>query len=228
MAEKNNNNSKELLLYLLDAVDQLDSIDPEEIPRIDLYMDQVTTFMEEHLKDSRRFEGDKILTKTMINNYAKNDLLPPPEKKKYTREHIMLLIFIYYYKGFMSLQDVQSVLKPLGERYFHASSGTNVEDIYSEISRMNNDRTVDFREKVNDMVDTAADYFQDVKAGSSDREFLRVFSMINMLAYDVYVRRMLIEKLIDRYFSEDPAAAGKKPHRRKKGSAGIDGNSDIS
>ena len=87
--------SQELLLYLLDAVDKVDLIDPSEIPDISLYMDQVTTYMDEHLKQSRRRDEDKILTKTMINNYAKNKLLPPPEKKKYAKDHIMLLILIY-------------------------------------------------------------------------------------------------------------------------------------
>ena len=59
-------------------------VKPEDIPNIDLYMDQVTTFMDSQLATSKRHEDDKILTKTMINNYAKNDLLPPPEKKKYS------------------------------------------------------------------------------------------------------------------------------------------------
>ena len=189
---------KELLLYLLDVADTLDTVEPEDIPSIDLYMDQVTTFMDEHLKSSLRHADDKILTKTMINNYAKNNLLPPPEKKKYTREHIMLLIFIYYYKGFMSLQDIQSILGPLTEKYFHGS-GRDITDIYREFTRMNEDSMADFREKVNDMVDHAADYFTD--ADEEESEFLRVFSMVNMLAFDVYMRKMLIEKLIDRYFS---------------------------
>ncbi len=195
--------SKELLFYLLDAVDKVDLIDPSEIPDISLYMDQVTTYMDDHLKQARRHDEDKILTKTMINNYAKNKLLPPPERKKYTREHIMLLVLIYYFKGTLSLQDIQAVLEPIGEKYFHASSGRGIDDLYSEIVRMNRDRQKNFREDVNDMVDTAADYFSD--AQDREREFLRVLAMINMLSYDVFVRRMLIEKLIDRYFHEDDA-----------------------
>jgi len=197
--DRSRHDGQELLLYLLDAVDKVDLIDPSDIPNIDLYMDQVTTYMDEHLKQSRRFDGDKILTKTMINNYAKNNLLPPPEKKKYTREHIMLLIFIYYYKGILSLQDIRSILEPIGEKYFHSGSGRSVADLYEEVIRMDRDRREDFREEVNDMVDNAADYFSDSEG--DEREFLRVLSMINMLAFDVFVRKMLIEKLIDRYFS---------------------------
>ena len=194
--------SQELLLYLLDAVDRVDLIDPSELPDISLYMDQVTTYMDEHLKHSRRHDEDKILTKTMINNYAKNRLLPPPEKKKYAREHLMLLILIYYFKGTLSLQDIQTVMEPITDRYFHSESERNVSGLYAEIVRMNRDRQKNFREDVNDMVDTAADYFSDAK--DEEREFLRVLAMINMLSYDVFVRRMLIEKLIDRYFNEEP------------------------
>lgn len=64
---------RDLLAYL----GSLSHVKPEEIPDIDLYMDQVTTFMEGHLKDMRRHPEDKVLTKTMINNYAKNNLPPP-------------------------------------------------------------------------------------------------------------------------------------------------------
>ena len=85
--------NKELIASI---IEKLNYIRPENIPDIDLYMDQVTTFMDSSLKESKRYDSDKILTKTMINNYAKNDLLPPPLKKKYSKEHILVLIFIYY------------------------------------------------------------------------------------------------------------------------------------
>ncbi len=209
--EHGSEKSKELLLYLLDAVDKVDLIEPSDIPDISLYMDQVTTYMDEHLKQSRRHDGDKILTKTMINNYAKNKLLPPPEKKKYSKEHIMLLILIYYFKGILSLQDIQAVLEPIGEKYFHSTSGRGLDDLYTEIVRMDRDRQKNFREEVNDMVDTAADYFSDAK--DEEREFLRVLAMINMLSYDVFVRKMLIEKLIDRYFREDEEDSSSRKKR---------------
>lgn len=76
--------NEERLSELLSYLDSLTYIKPEEIPNIPLYMDQVTTFMEEHLKHSKRYPEDKVLTKTMINNYAKNNLLPAPVKKKYS------------------------------------------------------------------------------------------------------------------------------------------------
>lgn len=92
-------NQQDILNSILESLDRIDYIKPKEIPNIDLYMDQVTTFMEEHLSSSKRYPEDKILTKTMINNYAKNRLLPSPDKKKYSKEHMLLLIYIYYYKS---------------------------------------------------------------------------------------------------------------------------------
>ena len=81
---------RKYLRELLDSVQNPDYIRPHDIPNIDLYMDQVTTFMDEHLETTKRFEDDKLLTKTMINNYTKNNLLPNPNKKKYSKEHASL------------------------------------------------------------------------------------------------------------------------------------------
>ena len=77
--------NEERLQDLLAYVDSLTRVHPSEIPGIDLYMDQVTTFMDSHLNTSKWLGEDKILTKTMINNYAKNNLLPPPVKKRYSK-----------------------------------------------------------------------------------------------------------------------------------------------
>ena len=80
----------ERLQGILDRLESLSYVKSAKIPNIELYMDQVTTFMDENLRKAKRYPEDKVLTKTMINNYAKNNLLPPPNKKKYSREHILL------------------------------------------------------------------------------------------------------------------------------------------
>ena len=90
--------------------------------------------MEDSLKKSVRHPGvDKILTKTMINNYAKNDLLPPPIKKKYSKDHIILLIFIYYYKNILSFSDIQTLFEPLYKRFGNDDADINLKDIYTTI-----------------------------------------------------------------------------------------------
>ena len=95
-------NNEESIMDIISKLRDIDYINPEDIPNIDLYMDQVTTFMDARLASCKRSDDDKILTKTMINNYTKNNLLPPPEKKKYSKEHMFLLIFLYYFKNVLS------------------------------------------------------------------------------------------------------------------------------
>ncbi|WP_083504178.1 DUF1836 domain-containing protein [Acetivibrio ethanolgignens] len=118
---------------IINNIKNIDYIRPEEIPNIDLYMDQVTTFMDEHLEGSKRYPEDKLLTKTMINNYTKNNLLPSPNKKKYSKEHMLLLLFIYYFKNILSISDIQSIFEPLTEKYYDKEDGFTLEEIYKSV-----------------------------------------------------------------------------------------------
>ncbi len=101
---------------ILESLSQIEYIPPASLPKIELYMDQVITFMDGAMQATKRFPDDKILTKDMVNNYVKNKLLPPPERKKYSKEHLLTLIFIYYFKNSLSIQDIQSILAPITDR----------------------------------------------------------------------------------------------------------------
>lgn len=188
--------SRDLLDKLLNGLDGIEYIDPEEIPNIALYMDQVTTFMDSRLRRTTRYpEEDKVLTKTMINNYAKNNLLPPPVKKKYSKEHMLLLIFIYYFKGFMSIGDIQTLLGPLTEKYFPEGGKLSLKDIYNEVFDMGKTQVERLKEDVKIKYELAQQSFGGVS--EEEKEFLEKFSFICLLSLDVYVKKMIIEKLVD-------------------------------
>ncbi|MBQ3164516.1 MAG: DUF1836 domain-containing protein [Lachnospiraceae bacterium] len=188
--------TKDLLNSILASLDRIDYIKAMDIPNIDLYMDQVTTFMDNRLRKGVRYpEQDKVMTKTMINNYAKNDLLPPPNKKKYSKEHILVLIFIYYYKGFLSIGDIQTLLQPITEKYFQTEKDFNIEDIYEEVFQFQEEQIEVLKKDVMDKYEKAAETFSNVQ--EEEQEFLKKFSFICLLGFDVYVKKMLIEKLID-------------------------------
>lgn len=85
----------------------------EEIPEIDLYMDQVIQLFEAKYSKTLRKEEEKVLTKTMINNYVKDKLIMPINKKKYSKEHLILLSLIYQFKGALSINDIKNSLKPI-------------------------------------------------------------------------------------------------------------------
>ncbi len=206
----------DLLNSIIESLDRIQHIKLEDIPNIDLYMDQVTTFMEKKLKNTARHpEEDKILTKTMINNYAKNDLLPPPMKKKYSKEHVVLLIFIYYYKGILTINDIQALLNPLTERFFHEER-FNLGDIYTEVFGLEKSHVDLLKEDVVQKYKQAKGTFSD--APEENREMLQLFSFICMLSFDAYVKKLLIEKMIDGFYQEagEEKRRGKKQNYQKK------------
>ena len=131
----------DLLNSILGSISRIDYVKSTDIPNIDLYMDQVTSFMETQLKSTKRDSEDKVLTKTMINNYAKNDLLPAPIKKKYSKEHLLLLIFIYYFKNILSMKDIEQILNPISEKYFQTDSAVSISQIYDEVCAFEKERT---------------------------------------------------------------------------------------
>ena len=183
---------------IMESLERISYIRFEDIPNIDLYMDQVTTFMDEKLQATTRNPGeDKILTKTMINNYAKNDLLPSPLKKKYSKEHMMILIMIYYFKGVLSFNDIHELLKPITERYFNSKEEFNLESIYKELFNIEDVQKESVKEDISKKIEHAQVMFKD--AHEDDREFFVLFSLVVQLGFDVYVKRLLIEKLIDGY-----------------------------
>lgn len=188
-------NNKEILSDILAHLDNLSHIRLDKIPEIDLYMDQVTSFMEDHLTKTKRNPEDKVLTKTMINNYAKNRLLPAPEKKKYSKEHMLLLIYIYYYKGILSIGDIQSLLEPLTERYFHTKEPLNMQAIYEEVFSLEKSQVEKMKADVIESYRIASGTFAD--APEEEQQFLHIFSFICLLSFDVYVKKQVIEKLID-------------------------------
>jgi len=213
-----------LLSSIIKSLNKLDYIKPEELPNIDLYMDQVTTYMEEKLKQTcRNPEEDKILTKTMINNYVKNDLIPPPNKKKYSREHMLLFIFIYYFKGFMSISDIQTLMGPLTERYFGEDKEFRLEDIYREVFSME-------KEEIDILIKDVIKKFRKAEktfetAPEDGQDFLKMFSFICLLCFDVYLKKMMIEKMIDSIAElEAPKRAPKTQKEKRKTKTAADEN----
>lgn len=189
-------NTENLLESILESLDRFEHIKSTDIPNMDLYMDQVTTLMEKFLCPAARHgNDDKILTKTMINNYAKNNLLPAPYKKKYSKEHILVLIFIYYFKNLLSIGDIQKLFAPLNEKYFAKEDGLSIESIYEEVFSMEATQMEALKKDIVAKYRLAEEQFGE--APQEQQDFLKNFAFICALSFDVYVKKLLIEKLVD-------------------------------
>lgn len=194
------NDLKDFLAQLQEKLKSIDYVKTEDIPNIGLYMDQVTTFMDEHLSDCKRREDDKILTKTMINNYTKNNLLPPPVKKKYSKEHLYVLTFIYYFKNLLSISDIQTLLNPLTEQFFEGNDTGSLDDIYKQIYNLCKGEISGISKDVLEKAHLSEEAFSTVEDTDS-REFLQFFSLVSLLSFDVYMKKNIIESLIDDFAS---------------------------
>ena len=189
------NDLKDFLAQLQEKLKSIDYVKTEDIPNIGLYMDQVTTFMDEQLEACKRYDDDKILTKTMINNYANNNLLPAPEKKKYSKEHVLTLLFIYYFKNLLSISDIQALLNPITDSYFGNKDDFNMEDVYNEVFHLEKEESGKLLKDLGKKYFIAQHTFEQFP--EEDRSFLQKFSFICLLSYDVYIKKMVIESMID-------------------------------
>lgn len=197
-----------MLKGILTNISQINYVEPGDIPDIDLYMDQVTTFMDEHLRSSKRYEDDKVLTKTMINNYAKNNLLPPPVKKKYSKEHVLVMIFIYYFKNILSIKDIETLLTPITDKYFKDDQGMDMTFIYNEVLELEKSRINVVAKDIAKSFDGASECFAD--APENDQDYLQLFAFICSLSFDIYVKKLLMQKLIDEFSTKENGKDKKK------------------
>ena len=206
----------DLLNSIIASLGRIDNIKLDEIPGIDLYMDQLTSFMSERLKKTTRYpDSDKILTKTMINNYAKNDLLPPPIRKKYSKDHLILLIFIYYLKSILSINDIQTLLQPLKERFHVSDDELNLSKIYETAYELQTEELEPVIEDLKKKYQRSLKTFDDDSLSEEEKKRMQLFSFITLLSYDVYVKKLLIEKMLDNITDEKDKEKDKSKGKAK-------------
>lgn len=178
--------------FIKKILDDIDTFNIDDIPNIDLYMDQVTTYLNDKFANTKRHEDDKLMTKTMINNYVKSRLLPSPEKKKYTKDHTMVLIMIYFFKNIISINDVNKLITPLLDSYFH-NEEIPLENIINTFLTFA--KQCNLTDSILTEYNECREIFKD--ANVKDKEYLETMGLITMLSYDTFVRKIVIEKLID-------------------------------
>ena len=173
-------------------------VQPSDIPNIDLYMDQVTTFMETKLSGYKRNNKDKILTKTMINNYAKAKLFPPPIKKKYTKNHVMLLIIIYHLKTMLSINDIGRLMLPITKILNEEPQSNVLYELYTCFVSMQKDayELISKKQSFNDK------FFDRINSSPIVKEHNDFAAILHILCFSVFsnMEKKLSEKIIDDMF----------------------------
>jgi len=173
----------------------LNQIELSKIPNINLYMDQALTFMNENLYKNN--PNDKILTKSMINNYVKNNLLPKPENKKYFPQHIINLIYVFYMKQILTLDDVKSICNSYTDDHFKLNDMSNLYNVFLNVEK----------EQVKKLEDEVQSLATNLYSNPSCKEFddsEKLFLLILLLSSRANTYKIMIEKLLE-YNSHDDA-----------------------
>ncbi len=207
---------KDIEKYIKETISNINLINPDEIPNIDLYMDQVTTFLTSRLAGNIDTDIEPVFTKTMINNYAKCQLLPSPEKKKYTKDHMLMLINIYFLKNVMSINNIHKLMKPVTDTNFQVERDFNLESVYNEIFRSVETLKEDTKNDMLQKLNFSKSSFENAPA--DEKDYLQLYSYINLLAFDIYMKKQLIESLIDTIIepTDDDDSNDKSPNKEKK------------
>lgn len=193
---------KELVasLYLDDIIIR------EDIPKIDLYMDQVTQLFESAYTPGKRDDKDKILTKTMVNNYAKGDLLFPIKNKRYSKEHIMFIQFIYQLKASLSISDTKAALQNLNKSV--ETGAVDIDELYDQYVTLMGRQVEDLTQVLPQLSEEVEQAIEEVNF--EDQEYLRNLFLIFSFVHKSNMYRKLAERLTDQLIESDQVADDKK------------------
>jgi len=192
------NTTEQLLKTVTHDFTDTGIIEWEDIPSIDLYMDQVTTFMDAKLIHSKRYPEDKILTKTMINNYAKAKIFPAPIKKKYTKNHIMLLIMLYHLKTILSIRDITLILQPATLEWEKNEHAPMLKEVYLGFVALQKRNMEQVRNGISENFQSVfenKDFFEEY-----DKPNIKGILSVLLLAIHANTEKRLAEKIIDFIF----------------------------
>ena len=193
--------SEKALAQLINELSLTEDIKLSEIPDIELYMEQLTTFIGSRLEGHKEHTEDKVLTKTMINNYTKAGIVMPPVNKKYNKRHVIMLILVYYLKNILSIKEIKSLFSPvLNNIATPEDDMIPLEEIYETFLEVKNIELASFSDELIDKLGT-------IKAktgalGKEGKEKAKLFLIVIMLAAQADAHKKLAEKIIEKYFQE--------------------------
>ncbi|WP_416148396.1 DUF1836 domain-containing protein [Salipaludibacillus sp. HK11] len=176
---------------LIPAMQLEKKITIEDIPDLDLYMDQVIQLFDKTFQNAKRNDNEKIITKTMINNYAKGGLLLPIKNKRYSKEHVMLLSLIFELKGALSINDIKITLQYVNEKT--TSDEFNVSDFYSCYLNLASANTAIFMKKIDEHTLEVRQQVEKIEGDEFVQKVLTILSLVTMSNF----YRKAAEKLID-------------------------------
>ena len=175
-------------------------LQPEEIPDLEIYMDQLTTYLDKRLSFYSREAEAPFITRSMVNNYSKARLLPPPVSKRYSRIHMMVLSLICQLKRLFTIQDLGRLLAPVSQE----KQAEGLYRLFLEAQREVFAHTLEMTRELLAPRDEEGDGLEEKSA------------LVVQLAVRAQRDLLLAERILDTM--ETPAEQERREKKRKKGS----------
>ena len=175
-------------------------IQAKDFPDMELYMDQAAMYMNKKLEIYQKADEEPVMTKALISNYVKHDMIPKPNKKKYSRDHLAMLTLVYYLKGVLQVQEIEDLMKPLIDNYnAEFAEHYDLLKMYNGIEQLYNEQRADIVDEVNKDIDGIKKFLN--KYENVDDDAAELFMLISLLAMKADAQRYIVQKLMDEYFT---------------------------
>lgn len=159
----------------------------EDIPKIDLYMEQVLSFLEQEMGDALRHKDETVFTKTMVNNYTKEGILPRPQKKKYNKSHIITLAYIFILKQILSIQDIKTFFSLMDDQ-------EQLEPLY----RVFLETVDDYRQEYSGFVTRQLERIDEKFAQNGiDDDKMKIMAFVSLMSLEAMSNKMICSTLLD-------------------------------
>lgn len=217
-------NEQELDRLLADAVND-SNLHSNEIPSLDLYLDQILSLVSEKQKQGSERFSQRILTKTMVNNYSKDGLIKPVSGKKYTKEHIIQMLIVYMLKNTFSINEIKRLIKGVYlDREFDSESLVRCYDRFMSIKDGQKAESSDIAKEI--FVNNS------LNINNGEDYFVAVMSIASLSAYLSDIARSLLEavypdpELVEQHERDESKRREEEEKRTKKESKKKDKGKD--
>ncbi|MGI6152124.1 MAG: DUF1836 domain-containing protein [Christensenellales bacterium] len=193
-------NAEAIIAAEVDAISNSPLLSIEQLPDLELYVEQMTSYLEERLGDTLRTADERIITKSMVNNYVKDGLIPRPNNRKYGKEHLIPLMFICFLKQSLSFQEIKTALSL-------QPSETEQEEAYGHFIKLVNDYRATFAQ-------VQAGRMQRIRAalceGATQEELALLY--VTLTSLEAAADKLLCSRILKRLQDN----ADKKPNTSKE------------
>lgn len=184
------------ILELADKIANAPLVQIDDIPKIDLYMEQVLSFLEQEMGDSLRHKDETVFTKTMVNNYTKEGILPRPQKKKYNKSHIITLSYIFILKQILSIQDIKAFFTLMDDK-------EQLEPLYRVFQETINDYRNEYCTFVSHQLQRIDEKFAQ---NGLDDEKMKIMAFISLMSFEAMSNKMICSMLLENAVPKEEAA----------------------